>query len=243
RRYNPLPKIIGKRSHQMLASSPVSILNHKHPKTGIPCDSKKSRTALAECLAVIRALLAGDTVTHRGRVCVIEARLYSRPQRPVPLYGAAVSAETAGFLGGLADGLLVAAGTPEDTGRVIEAFRANGGEGKPVIVQTALSWAPSDAEALAEARAEWAHAVVGGDARWDVRRPADFDVIAAGATDSAIGRAVHVSASLGAHRDRLAALAALGADEVHLHHVGRNQQAFIEAFGRDVLPALRARAA
>ncbi|MBA1145369.1 hypothetical protein H0241_34965, partial [Mesorhizobium sp. CCANP35] len=37
RRYYPLAKIIGKRSgHQMLASTPASILNHKTDKSGIP---------------------------------------------------------------------------------------------------------------------------------------------------------------------------------------------------------------
>jgi hypothetical protein len=43
RRHNPLAKIIGKRSsHQMLASTPASILNHKTDKSGIPFDSIKS---------------------------------------------------------------------------------------------------------------------------------------------------------------------------------------------------------
>ncbi|ESZ24660.1 hypothetical protein X733_31760 [Mesorhizobium sp. L2C067A000] len=43
RRHNPLAKIIGKgSSHQMLASTPASILNHKIDKAGIPFDSIKS---------------------------------------------------------------------------------------------------------------------------------------------------------------------------------------------------------
>jgi hypothetical protein len=43
RRYNPFAKIIRKRSrHQMLASVPASILNHKSDKSGIPFDSVKS---------------------------------------------------------------------------------------------------------------------------------------------------------------------------------------------------------
>jgi hypothetical protein len=41
-RGNSLAKIQGKRSgHAMLASNPVSILNHKPPETGIPSDSIK----------------------------------------------------------------------------------------------------------------------------------------------------------------------------------------------------------
>ena len=40
-------------------------------------------------------------------------------------------------------------------------------------------------------------------------------------------------------RERLKALAELGPAEIHLHQVGRNQRAFIETFGREVLPRLR----
>ena len=35
--------------------------------------------------------------------------------------------------------------------RVLDAFRDNGGEGKPAYLQVHVSWAPSDEEALAVA--------------------------------------------------------------------------------------------
>src|SRR3712207_1221955 len=42
--------------------------------TGLPWPEKAERNArLEECAAVMRALLAGETVTHRGRVTVVEA--------------------------------------------------------------------------------------------------------------------------------------------------------------------------
>ena len=51
--------------------------------------------------------------------------------------------------------------------------------------------------------------------------------------------AVRVSPDLGEHRDWIAEYAALGFDEIYLHHVGQEQSAFIEAFGETVLPELR----
>src|SRR5690606_29843403 len=122
-----------------------------------------------------KALFRGETVTHRGRVDVIEARLYSRPVQPVPLYAAAVSAQTAKFVAPWADGLLTVGGKVEDVRPVIEAFREHGGAGKPVVLQAALCWAHSDAEALAMAMDQWAARVVSGEVAWDLRRPADFD--------------------------------------------------------------------
>jgi len=68
--------------------------------TGEYWPEKSERNArLRECVDVFRALFDGETVTHRGRVTVVEAKLYSRPQRPVPLFGAAVTSATAAFCG------------------------------------------------------------------------------------------------------------------------------------------------
>ena len=139
--------------------------------TGLPWPEKAERNArLRECIEITRALLAGETVTHRGRVTVIEAKLFSRPQDPVPLYGAAVSAESAHLVGQWADGLLTTAGADAAAVReVIEAFYRGGGAGKPVVLQAALSWAASEAEAVSEAMHQWAACTVGGEVLWDLR--------------------------------------------------------------------------
>jgi alkanesulfonate monooxygenase SsuD/methylene tetrahydromethanopterin reductase-like flavin-dependent oxidoreductase (luciferase family) len=60
--------------------------------TGLPWPEKAERNArLRECVDIIRALLAGETVTHRGRVTVIEAKLYTRPTTTPLLIGAAAT--------------------------------------------------------------------------------------------------------------------------------------------------------
>ena len=48
--------------------------------TGTGWPPKRDRDArLLECVQVLRALLAGETVSHRGLVTVDRARLWSRP--------------------------------------------------------------------------------------------------------------------------------------------------------------------
>jgi hypothetical protein len=54
-----------------------------------------------------------------------------------------------------------------------------------------------------------------------------------------VKQVVNVSADLGAHTARLAEYRELGFDKIFLHHVGREQDAFIDAFGAKVLPQLR----
>lgn len=206
--------------------------------TGEPWPEKAERNhRLAECAAIMRALFAGEEVTHRGRVTVVRARLYTRPATPVPLFAAAVSPETAASVASWADGLLTTGGKAADVAKVLDAFRDNGGAGKPVHVQHALSWAPTRDEALAEARHQWRHTLLAGDAVWDLRQPADFDAASDAASDEALERRLPISDDLGRHAADIAALLDLGAT-VHLHCIGRNQECFVETFGARVLPQL-----
>ena len=144
--------------------------------TGEAWPDKAERNArLRECALIIRALLQGETVTHRGRVTLIDGRLYSRPRQPPLLLGAAVTEATAEFVGGWADGLLTVSAPPAQLRRVIEAFRRGGGAGKPVILQVGLNWAASEDEALEGAHKQWRTNVLGGEVNWELRSPEDFD--------------------------------------------------------------------
>src|SRR4051812_40668906 len=103
--------------------------------TGLAWPEKAERNArLRECAEIIRALLAGGTVTHHGRVTAVGAKLYSLPARPPPLLGAAVTEATAEAVGAWADGLLTVSAGPGQMRRVIEAFRRGGGAGKRLVV-------------------------------------------------------------------------------------------------------------
>lgn len=201
--------------------------------TGEAWPEKAERNArLKECVDVIKALLAGETVTHRGRVTVIEAKLYSRPAAPVPVFGAAVSEATAAFVGTWADGLLTTSGGDIDTTRkVVAAFRETAGPEKPVYLQHALSWAETEDEAYGLALDQWAPVAAGGEVNWDLRHPSDFDLIAKSIRREDIDRCLKVSADLGKHWHWIQELEQLSVDHIYLHCVGTNQEAFINAFG------------
>jgi probable non-F420 flavinoid oxidoreductase len=204
--------------------------------TGEAWPEKTERNArLAECVAIFRALFAGETVTHRGRVTVVEAKLYSRPATPIPLLGAAVTPETAAFVGTWADGLLTPSGGDiAATRKVIAAFREIAGDGSPIYLQHALSWAETEGDALGEALQQWGPVSAGGELNWDLRRPADFDRLGKMAGPEDVANCVKVSSDVPRHLAWIAELVDLGVDHIYLHNVGRNQAAFIERFGRDL---------
>lgn len=204
--------------------------------TGYAWPEKAERNArLLECVDVFRRLFAGECVTHRGRVTVVEAKLYSRPVRPVPLFGAATSSGSATAAAKWADGLLTAGHDPKMVSHVVRAFRDNGGGNKPVHLQLALSFAGNRDEAIGNALEQWSAAAIGGEVNWDLRRPADFDLASRFVSADDIGECVLISCDINEIADRLAALAALGVDVIHLHQVGTNQEEFIDAAGEQLL--------
>jgi probable non-F420 flavinoid oxidoreductase len=209
--------------------------------TGEQWPDKATRNArLRECVDVMRALFAGETVTHDGHVRVDRAKLHTLPPAPPPLIGPAVSVETARWAGEWADGLATVNQPRAKLEEMIDAFRSNGGEGKRLVLQVHLSWAPSEEEALRIAHDQWRTNVFPPPTCWDLELPEDFDRLARDVTPEQVRDTVLVSADLARHAAWLEELAALGFDEINLHHVGQDLSAFIDAFGEHVLPRLAA---
>ncbi|MFF5208672.1 TIGR03885 family FMN-dependent LLM class oxidoreductase [Streptosporangium sp. NPDC000396] len=206
--------------------------------TGGGWPRKDVRTArLRECVDIIRALLAGEEVSHDGLVTVDRARLWTRPDVPPRLVGAAVSARTARWCAGWADGLITVNGPIETLREVVGTYREAGGKGKTAL-QVHLSWAESEEEALAIAHDQWRSNVFGPPVSWDLETVEQFDMITADVQPSKVAEVVNVSADLGRHAAWINEYAELGFDEIYLHHVGREQSAYIDAFGAKVLPRL-----
>jgi len=207
--------------------------------TGERWPRKELRSArLRECVEIIRALLRGEEVSHEGLVKVDRARVYTRPETPPDLVGAAVSEQTAAWCAEWADGLITVNAPTETLRRMIGAYRDAGGRGA-VALQVHLSWAEDLAEAEAIAHEQWRSNVFPPPACWDIDTAAVFDAASESVPLERVRQVVNVSADLGAHTARLAEYRELGFDKIFLHHVGQEQDAFIDAFGAKVLPQLR----
>jgi coenzyme F420-dependent glucose-6-phosphate dehydrogenase len=249
----------GQRYHPVIVAQAVATLEEMFPGrfwaalgsgedmnehvTGDPWPAKGDRNArLAESVDVIRRLLAGETVTHDGHVMVHEARVWSRPAAPPPLFGAAVSAETAGWLAGWADGLATVAQAPDALRQVLGAYRGQGGRG-PAVLQVQVSLAPTHAEALAVAQDQWRNGLVSPPDCWDIQQPEAFDEAAGEPVEAEMRRAVLIAHDPAELAKRIAHLAAIGFDRVYLHDVGKDQQRFLQLAETELLPRVREAAA
>jgi hypothetical protein len=105
-------------------------------------------------------------------------------------------------------------------------------------LQVHLSWAAGEAEAARIAYDQWRSNVFPPPVCWDLELTDHFDAVSADVSPEQVAQVVNVSADLGWHAERLREYAALGFDEIYLHHVGQEQRAFIDAFGTEVLPKL-----
>ncbi|MFI7210145.1 TIGR03885 family FMN-dependent LLM class oxidoreductase [Micromonospora maritima] len=207
--------------------------------TGDGWPRKELRNArLRECVDVIRALLAGEEVSHDGLVTVDRAKLWTRPEEPPALVGAAVSVATARWCAEWADGLITVNAPVEHLRQMIDAYRDAGGRG-PLHLQVHVSWAPEQAEAEAIAYEQWRSNVFAPPVCWDLETAEHFDVVSADVPMAKVTETVNVSADLGRHVGWLEEYVALGFDQIALHHVGQEQRAFVDAFGAEVLPKVR----
>ncbi|CCH32090.1 TIGR03885 family FMN-dependent LLM class oxidoreductase [Actinosynnema sp. NPDC047251] len=193
---------------------------------------------LRECVDVIRALLAGEEVSHDGLVTVDRAKLWTRPDEPPALIGAAVSPATAGWCAQWADGLVTVNAPADHLRALVDAYREAGGIGK-LALQVHLSWAPDQARAEALAHDQWRSNVFGPPVCWDLETAEHFDVLSEHVTAERVRGTVNVSADLGRHAEILRGYADLGFDELYLHHVGQEQDEFLDAFGEHVLAEVR----
>ena len=205
--------------------------------TGDRWPTKDERDArLLECVDVIRALLRGEEVTHDGRIKVDRARVWSLPEQTPLLYAAAVSEETARTAGAWADGLITVNQPTDVLRRTIDAFRGGGGGDKPVAIQIHVSWAEDEDTALEIAFDQWRTNVFGSELAWNLETPQQFDAAAKHVRPEDVRKAVLVSADPTQHVKWLRELAELNVDALYLHHVGKEQDRFLEVFGERVLP-------
>jgi coenzyme F420-dependent glucose-6-phosphate dehydrogenase len=186
---------------------------------------------LLECVSIMRALFAGETVTHRGLVHVSEAKLYTRPREPPPLIAAAVSVETAAWAASWADGLVTINQPRDQLVRVVDAFRSRAGADKPIYLQVHISLAASRQEALDAAHAAWRTGALGPPLLWDAPMPAHLDAAAKFVRPEDVQESVRVSASFEEQLRSIREDSELGFSRVYLHQVSRDQDRMLHALG------------
>jgi G6PDH family F420-dependent oxidoreductase len=207
--------------------------------TGEKWPAKKERQLrLLESVHVIRRLFRGETVSHYGLVVVEEAKLYTLPLKSPSIIGAAVTNETAEWVGEWADGLLTISKPVKELKKTVNAFRKGGGDGKPMYLKVQLSYSKDKENAFKGAYDQWRTNIFSGSVLADLWKVDQFDALGELVTREALEKMVNISSDPKQHVDWIKQYSDLGFERIILHNVNREQELFIQDFGNKVLPAL-----
>lgn len=222
---------------------------NEHVAAGYWPEAPERIARLFEAVEVVRKLfgagLSGRDVKHEGRYFRLEStRLWTMPAESPPILIATAGPVTARRAGRTVDGLITEAAPLDRLASLLQRFDEGAREvGRdpstmPKVLRLHLAWAETDEQAATDALAEWPLAGL-RMGRGDIRSPFEVEQIARLARPDDVAAGMLVSADPDAHRASIQRYADLGFSRIYLHNAGRDQDRFLEVFGREVLPGLR----
>jgi G6PDH family F420-dependent oxidoreductase len=199
------------------------------PPAGIRLDM------LEEAVEVIRKLHGGDEVTHHGRYYTVEnARIYTVPPEPVPVYVSGFGPKAAGLAGRIGDGFVC---TSPDAD-LVRRFRDSGGGDKPAQAGFKVCHAASAEEGLATAYRLWPNAQLPGELSQVLPTPTHFEQASQLVTEDAMAGTLPCGPDPQHYLSTFKEYLDAGFDEVYVNQIGPSQEEFFRFWEREIRPAL-----
>ena len=196
---------------------------------------------LAEAVTIMRQLWAGGFVTHHGGHYTVEnARIYTLPDTPPPVYLSGFGEQSATMAGRIADGYISTMPDPD----LVKAFRAAGGDGKPMQAGYKVCWSTDDDAGVAAAHRLWANSGLPGECSQVLPSPRHFEQLSALVTPEMTKDAVAYGSDIERHVAAFRPFARAGFDEVYISQMGGREpecrvEGFFQFYRDKVLPLLR----
>jgi G6PDH family F420-dependent oxidoreductase len=192
---------------------------------------------LEEAVEIVRMLLTGDLVNYDGAYYTVDnARLYTIPDTPVPIYVSAFGPQSARLAGEIGDGLV----TVKPDRELIETFRAAGGEGKPVLGGVKVCWDADARRAAETAHQLWACEVLPGELGQLLPTPTHFGQATELVTVDQVAEQFTCGDDPDRHVAAIQEYVDAGFDEVYVSQIGPRYEEFFTAYHKQVLPRLNA---
>jgi coenzyme F420-dependent glucose-6-phosphate dehydrogenase len=205
------------------------------------------RAQLGEAIELMRALWSGEKISHHGVYYQTrKAKLYTRPRRAIPLYISSMVPNSAEFAGKHGDGLITVGGEePETYEKIFENFAKGAKEAghkparMPRIIEIAADFTDDEEKAIEHRKEYWAGAYVPALFTERIYSPEMSEQNGKAVGSDTIRDSVCISADPEVHIEHARKYIDMGFDHLIFHAAGPNQRAFIEEYGRRVLPRLR----
>ena len=190
---------------------------------------------LEEAIGVIRLLWRGGEQTHRGQYFRVEnARIYTLPDEPPPIYVAAAGPKAARLAASAGDGLI---GVSPDE-EVIGAFEQAGGEGKPKYGQVHVCWAEENDEARRTAARIWPNTAITGELGQELPLPRHFEQAAQMLDAEEVDEQLPTGPEVERYLEAIRRYADAGFTHVYLHQIGPDQEGFFRFWQEELAPKI-----
>ena len=198
--------------------------------------AKVRRAMLEEAVRIMRELWDGGVVNHRGAHYTVDsARLYTLPDKPVPVYVSGFGQASARMAGRIGDGYIGI--KPE--AELLRIYREAGGQGKITQGGFKVCWARDRDAAVKTVHERWANELLPGELAQVLPQPRHFEQASTLVTPEMVGDAVVCGDDPHAHLEMLTQYADAGYDEIYVNQIGPDQRGFFEFYAEHILPQVR----
>lgn len=204
---------------------------------GDPWPSVGVRLAmLEEAVELIRLLLRGEEISFHGEHYEVQdARIYTRPEQPVPIYVSGFGPQATALAGRIGDGYCTVSPEPD----LVRQFRESGGGERPVQGGMKVCWAETEEGGLDTAHRLWANELLPGQLAQVLPRPQDFEAASSLVTKEAVGEQIACGPDPEKHLTAVRKYVDAGFDEVYVQQIGGDHEKFFRTWADEVLPSLR----
>ncbi len=202
---------------------------------------------LGEAIDLIRALWTGDHISWDGVYYETQkARLYTRPEQPIPLYVASMAPGSAFFAGVYGDGLFTTGGKePDHYEQLFANFDAGAREAEkepadlPRLIELRVAYTDDEEKAVEVTRKYWASAWIPAMFDEKIYDPREAEKNGEVVGKEAIVKKTCISADPRVQADFLGRYIDMGFTHIFVHSAEEDQRGFLKRYGREVLPLLR----
>jgi G6PDH family F420-dependent oxidoreductase len=172
---------------------------------------------LEEAVDIIRKLHHGEFTSHHGTHYTVEnARIYTLPDKPVPIYVSGFGPKAIKLAGRIADGFV---STSPDADAV-KLFRDSGGLSKPTQAGTKVCYGTDRKEAVKTAHRLWSNSGLPGELSQELPSPRHFEQASQIVTEEMTADAVVCGDDIDEHVELLREYVDAGFDEVYVGQMG-----------------------
>jgi G6PDH family F420-dependent oxidoreductase len=191
---------------------------------------------LDEAIDIFRALWSGGVRNHTGVHYVLDhAQLYDLPDAPIPVVVAVSGPESVELAARKADGIMAV----EPKAELVRGFREQSKNGGPCYAEVMLSYAASEAEALAMAHERCKFSVFGWAVMSELPSVKAFEAASKFVRPEDMADRIAAGPDVERHVAAVRKYIDAGYDPIVLTGAGPDQDGFIDFFERELHPRLR----